>query len=90
MNLWPKWEIMARYKQKFAVKRGVQSVDVISEERILDKFLRPRRERPSQRAESALVTKTGAPQLRNTPKQYALWGGEVIANAALCRKKERR
>jgi hypothetical protein len=45
--------------------KGVQSVDVISEERILGKFFRPRRERPSPGAESALVTKTGPP-LGNT------------------------
>jgi hypothetical protein len=38
-------------------------VDVISEERILGKFFRPTRERPSPGAESALVTKTGAPLL---------------------------
>jgi hypothetical protein len=62
-------------------------VDVISEERILGKFLRPRLERPSPGAESTLVAKTGAPLLRNTPRQYALWGGGVIANAALCRTK---
>jgi hypothetical protein len=55
--------------------KGVQSVDVISEERILGKFFRPTRERPSPEAESALVTKTGAPLLGNTPRQYALWGG---------------
>jgi hypothetical protein len=45
--------------------KGVQSVDVISEEQILGKFFRPRRERPSPEAESALVTKTGPP-LGNT------------------------
>ena len=56
-------------------------------QRILDKFLRPRREWPSPGAESALVTKTGAPSLRNTPRECASWGGEVIINAALCRKK---
>src|SRR5215218_9109861 len=43
--------------------KGVQSVDVISEERILGKFFRPTREWPSPGAESALVTKTGAPLL---------------------------
>ena len=43
--------------------KGVQSVAVISEERILGKFFCPRRERPSPGAESALVTKTGAPLL---------------------------
>jgi hypothetical protein len=56
-------------------------------ERILGKFSRPRRERPSPGAESSLVTKTWAPFLENTPREYALWGGGVIANAALCRKK---
>ena len=59
----------------------------MTEERILGKFFRPTREWPSPGAESALVAKTGAPLLRNTPRQYALWGGEVIANGALCRKK---
>jgi len=43
--------------------KGVQSVDVISEERILGKFFRPTREWPSPGAESALVTKTWAPLL---------------------------
>jgi hypothetical protein len=43
--------------------KGVQSVDVISEERILSKFFRPTREWPSPGAKSALVTKTGAPLL---------------------------
>jgi len=49
-------------------------VDVISEERILGKFFRPRRERPSPGAESALVTKTWAP-LGNIPRECPLWGG---------------
>jgi hypothetical protein len=62
-------------------------VEVISEERILGKNFRPTRERPSPGAKSALVTKTWAPLLGNTPREYALWGGEVIADAALCRKK---
>jgi hypothetical protein len=35
----------------------------VTEGRILGKFFRPRRERPSPGAESALVTKTGAPLL---------------------------
>jgi hypothetical protein len=62
-------------------------VDVISEARILGKFFRPRREWPSPGAKSALVTKTWA-LLVNTPLGNALCGeGEVIANAALCRKK---
>jgi hypothetical protein len=52
----------------------VDVVDVISEERILGKFFRPRRERPSQGAESALVAKTWPP-LENIPREYALWGG---------------
>ena len=38
-------------------------MEVISEERILGKFFRPRREWPSPGAESALVTKTWAPLL---------------------------
>jgi hypothetical protein len=72
-------------------ERGVsaESVDVgtmIGEGRDFGKFTRAIRERPSTRAESALVTKTGAP-LGNAPKEYALWGGEVIADGALCRKK---
>ena len=54
--------------------------------RILGKFFRPRRERPSPGAESSLVTRTGHP-LGNTPREYALWGGGAIADAALCRKK---
>jgi hypothetical protein len=54
--------------------KGVQSVDVISEERILGKFFRVRRERPSPGAESALVTKTWAP-LGNIPRECPLWGG---------------
>jgi hypothetical protein len=78
---------MARCKQKFAVKRRECRVAVISEGRILGKFFRPTREWPSPGAKSALVTKTWAPLLGNTPREYALWGGEVIANAALCRKK---
>jgi hypothetical protein len=49
-------------------------VDVISEERILGKFSRPTRERPSPGAESALVTKTGPP-LENPPRECPLWGG---------------
>jgi hypothetical protein len=61
-------------------------VDVSSEGRIPGKFFRPRRERPSPGTESALVTKTWAP-LVNTPWESALWGGEVIADATLCRKK---
>ncbi len=52
-------------------------MDVISEERNSGKFFRPRREWPSPGAESALVTKTW-PLCEE---------GEVIANAALCRKK---
>jgi hypothetical protein len=47
----------------------------VTEERILGKFFRLRRERPSPGAEIALVTKTGAPFLDNTPREYALWGG---------------
>jgi hypothetical protein len=55
--------------------KGVQSVDVISEERILGKFFRPTREWPSPGAESALVTKTGTPLLENSPRECPLWGG---------------
>ncbi len=62
-------------KQKFAHKRRECRVAVISEGRILGKFFRPRRERPSPGAESALVTKTWAPLSGNTPREYALWGG---------------
>jgi hypothetical protein len=47
---------------------------MISEERILSKFFRPRRERPSPGAKSALVTKTWAP-LGNIPRECPLWGG---------------
>jgi hypothetical protein len=54
---------MARCKQKFAVKRRECRVAVISEGRILGKFFRRRRERPSPGAKSALVTKTWAPLL---------------------------
>jgi hypothetical protein len=47
----------------------------MTEERILGKLFRARRERPSPGAESALVTKTWAPLLENSPREYALWGG---------------
>ena len=60
---------------------------MIDEVRNSGKFTRARRERPSPRAENALVTKTGSPLLENIPREYALWGGEVIADATLCRKK---
>ena len=54
----------------------------MTEERILGNFSPPGCRRPSVGSEIALVTRTGAP-LENT-----LCGeGEVIANAALCRKK---
>jgi hypothetical protein len=46
----------------------------VTEGRILGKFFRPRRERPSLGAESALVTKTWAP-LGNIPGECPLWGG---------------
>jgi hypothetical protein len=58
----------------------------VIEGRDFGKFSRAIRERPSPGSESSLVTKTGHP-LGSTPREYALWGGEVIANAALCRKK---
>ena len=58
-----------------------------TEERILGKFSRPRRERPSPGAESALVTNTTGAALGNTAREYALWGGGGDRNAALCRKK---
>ena len=48
---------------------------MIGEGQDFGKFFRPRRERPSPGAESALVTNTWAPLLRNTPREYALWGG---------------
>ena len=61
-------------------------MDVISEERILGKFFRARRERPSPEAKSVLVTKTGP--LSGIPLGNTLCGeGEVIADAALCRTK---
>jgi hypothetical protein len=59
----------------------------VTEGRILGKFFCPRREWPSPGAKSALVTKTGAPLL-GIPLGNTLCGeGEVIVNAALCRKK---
>jgi hypothetical protein len=48
---------------------------MIDEERILGKFFRPTRERPSLGAKSALVTKTGTPLLENSPRKCASWGG---------------
>jgi hypothetical protein len=45
------------------------------EERILGKFFRPRRERHSPGAESALVTNTRAPLLENSPRECPSWGG---------------
>jgi hypothetical protein len=74
-------------KQKFVVKRRECRVAVISEERILGKFFRPTRERPSPGAETLLVTKTGAPLLGILLGNTLCGEGEVIANAALCRKK---
>ena len=62
-------------------------MEVISEERILGKFFRPRREWPSPGAESALVTKTWAPLLGILLGNTLCGEGEVIADAALCRKK---
>jgi hypothetical protein len=67
--------------------KGGQSVDVISEVRILGKFFRPTREWPSPGAENALVTKTWAPLLENSLGNALCGEGEVIANAPLCRKK---
>jgi hypothetical protein len=58
----------------------------VTEERILGKFFRPRREWPSPGAETLLVTKTWAP-LGNIPRECPLGEREVIANGALCRKK---
>ena len=58
--------------------------------RILRKFSPPRRERPTRRGETSLVTKTGHPfenALRNKLCGHYGGRGEVIANAALCRKK---
>ncbi len=61
--------------------KGVQSVDVISEERILGKFSPQGCRRPSVGSETLLVAKTWPPlgntpkPLGNTPKEYALWGG---------------
>ena len=62
----------------------------IPKERILRRFSPPRRERPTRRGETSLVTKTGVPlgnALRNTLCGDYVGRGEVIANAALCRKK---
>ncbi len=62
----------------------------IPEERIPGIFSPPRRERPTRRGESSLVTKTGVPlknALRNALCGDQVGRGEVIANAALCRKK---
>jgi hypothetical protein len=56
-------------------------------ERILGKFSYAGGRRPSGAAESLLMTKTWALSLGNTPRECASWGGEVIVNAALCRKK---
>jgi hypothetical protein len=59
----------------------------MTEERILGKFPPPGCRRPSVGSETLFVARTGAPFLGNTPRQYG-GEGEVIANAALCRKKE--
>ena len=59
----------------------------MTEERILGKFFRPTREWPSPGAESALVTKTWPPLLGIALGNALCGEGEVIANAALCRKK---
>jgi hypothetical protein len=59
----------------------------MTEERILGKFSCEGGRRPSVGSESFLVAKTGAPLLGNSPRECALWGGEVIANAPMCRKK---
>ena len=48
---------------------------MVGEERNSGKFSRERRERPAAGAESSFVTKTGAPLLGNTPREYALWRG---------------
>jgi hypothetical protein len=47
---------------------------MITGARILGKFLRPRRERPSPEAESALVTRTGGPVLREYPQEIPFVG----------------
>ncbi len=62
----------------------------IPKKRILGKFSHPRRERPTRRSETSLVTKTGHPfenALRNTLCGDYVGRGEGIADAALCRKK---
>ena len=60
---------------------------MMTEEQMLGKFSYAVCRRPSVGSETSLVAKTGAPVLGNTPRECALGEGEVIANAALCRKK---
>ena len=55
--------------------KGVQSVDVISEERILGKFSHQGGRRPSVRSETLHVTKTPGAPLANTLGECPLWGG---------------
>ena len=58
------------------------------EERILGKYSCEGCRRLAGRAKSALVAETWAPSLGNTSRENAFCGeGEVIANAAMCRKK---
>jgi hypothetical protein len=55
--------------------KGMQSVDVISEERILAKFSCEGCRRASVVSETLLVAKTGAPLIGIPTREYALWGG---------------
>ena len=60
---------------------------MIPGERILGKFLHQGGRRPSGAAETLLVAKTWAPSLGHARGNTLCGEGEVIANAALCRKK---
>jgi hypothetical protein len=52
----------------------------ITEEAILGNLSCKRCRRPSVGSESLLVAKSGAPLLGNTPREYALWEGGIIAD----------
>ena len=53
---------------------------MVGEERILGKYSCEECRRPSVGSETLLVAKTGAPLLGNTPREYALWEGGIIAD----------
>jgi len=53
---------------------------MIGEERNPGKFSCEGCRRPSAGSESLLVAKTWAPLLENTPREYALWEGGIIAD----------